>query len=314
MEYICANLDLIKTILINQMKKLNTFLALTFVLLATVSCKKDVVTETTETTTDTVAKTTAFKIVSLNGAVTEVVAALGHEAEIVGVDVTSTYPESVKKTAKDLGHVAHGVSIESIMALQPTLILASDTDLTPDLAEKIKASGVKFEIIKQEFTPDGTKKLIADVANVLGHKDFKALQDKVDTDLKAVKPLAAAPKVLFIYARGANMLMVSGTGTPVDKIIALAGGKNAITEFADFKPLTPEALIKGNPDVILMFDSGVESLSGAAGVLKIPGVDKTNAGKNKKIITMDGGLLSGFGPRLGEAATQLNSKLAENAK
>ena len=63
-----------------------------------------------------------------------------------------------------------------------------------------------------------------------------------------------------------------------------------------------------------MFDSGVESLSGAAGVLKIPGVDKTNAGKNKKIITMDGGLLSGFGPRLGEAATQLNSKLAENAK
>lgn len=297
------------------MKKINTLLALTFVLLATISCKKEEkATEQTVTVTNTVAKPSALKIVSLNGAVTEVVAALGHENEIVGVDVTSTYPESVKKTAKDLGHVAHGVSIEAIMALQPTLILATDKDMTPDLLAKIKASGVKFEVFKHEFTPDGAKKLIAEVAAALNHKDFKALQDKIDADLKNVKPIANAPKVLFIYARGANMLLVSGTGTPVDRVIALAGGKNAITEFEDFKPLTPEALIKGNPDVILMFSSGVESLNGNANVLKIPGVDKTSAGKNKKVITMDGELLSGFGPRLGEAAAQLNSLLAPNAK
>ena len=31
--------------------------------------------------------------------------------------------------------------------------------------------------------------------------------------------------------RGANMLMVTGTNTPVDKVIGLAGGKNAITGF-----------------------------------------------------------------------------------
>ena len=110
------------------------------------------------------------------------------------------------------------------------------------------------------------------------------------------------------------MLMVSGTNTPEDKIIALAGGKNAVTGFEDFKPLTPEALIQGNPDVILMYDSGIGSVGGPAGVLKIPGVDKTNAGKNKKIITMDGGLVHSFGPRLGEAAAQLNALLRENAK
>lgn len=295
------------------MKKINTLLACAFMLIAAVSCKKET-TETPEATaTDTVAKVETHKIVSLNGAVTEVIAALGHEKEIVGTDVTSTYPESLKATAKDLGHV-RSISIESIIALQPTLILGTDKDMSPELVEKIKKSGIKAELFTQDFTPEGTKKLIESVANSLGEKNFKPLQDKVDTDLKNVKPLAAAPKVLFIYARGANMLMVSGTNTPVDKVIALAGGKNAVTDFEDYKPLTPEALIKGNPDVILMFDSGVESLGGAAGVLKIPGVDKTNAGKNKKIITMDGGLLSGFGPRLGEAATQLNSLLAADAK
>jgi iron complex transport system substrate-binding protein len=293
------------------MKKINTFLALTFVLLSAISCKKETTTETTSTeVTDSIAKPAAQKIVSLNGAVTEIIAALGHEKELVGVDVTSTYPESVKATAKDLGHV-RGISIEAIMALNQTLIIGTDKDMSPELLEKIKKSGVKAELFKQEFTTEGTKKLIADVAGVLEHKDFSALNTKIDTDLKNVKPLANAPKVLFIYARGANMMMVSGTGTPVEKTIELAGAKNAVTDFADFKPLTPEALIKGNPDVILLFDSGLESLGGVDGVLKIPGVDKTNAGKNKKIIAMDGALLSGFGPRLGEAATQLNGLLSK---
>jgi iron complex transport system substrate-binding protein len=293
------------------MKKINTLLALTFVLLSAISCKKETTTEaTTIEVTDSIAKQTTQKIVSLNGAVTEIVAALGHEKELVGVDVTSTFPESIKATAKDLGHV-RGVSIEAIMALNPTLIIGTDKDMSPELLEKIKKSGVKAELFKQDFTPEGTKKLIADVAGVLEHKDFSALNNKIDSDLKNVKPLTKAPKVLFIYARGANMMMVSGTGTPVEKTIELAGAKNAVTDFADFKPLTPEALIKGNPDVILMFDTGLESLGGIDGVLKIPGVDKTNAGKNKKIIAMDGALLSGFGPRLGEAATQLNSLLSK---
>lgn len=296
------------------MRKINTILVAAFMLTAAVSCKKEATTtEDTTAKTDTIAKVETHKIVSLNGAVTEIVSALGHEKEIVGVDVTSTYPESLKATAKDLGHV-RSISIENIMALQPTLILATDKDVSPELLEKLKKSGVKTEVLAQEFTADGSKKLIADVAKILNNDTSKTLQDKIDADLKNVKPIATAPKVLFIYARGANMMMVAGTGTPVDRIISLAGGKNAISEFEDFKPLTPEALIKGNPDVILLFDSGIGSLGGPQGVLKIPGVDKTNAGKNKKIIAMDGALLSGFGPRLGEGAAKLNSLLIENAK
>lgn len=290
------------------MKKIS-ILVMAIVSLAAVSCKK----EEAKVEETPVEKTEAHKIVSLNGAVTEIVAALGHEKDIVGVDVTSTFPESVKTTAKDLGHV-RTISIESIIALKPTVILATEKDLSPELAEKIKGAGIEAHIFKQEFTPEGSKKLIGEVAGVLKHADFKALADKIDTDLAKVQPIAKAPKVLFIYARGAGTLMVAGTNTPIEKTIALAGGQNAITEFEDFKPLTPESLIKGNPDVILLFTSGLESLGGVDGLLKIQGIDKTNAGKNKKIIAMDGALLSGFGPRVGEAATQLNALLIENAK
>jgi iron complex transport system substrate-binding protein len=290
------------------MRKISILLLLALSLLS-VSCNK----KETETTAPAETKTETHRIVSLNGAVSEIISALGHEKDIVGRDVTSTYPETLKATATDLGHV-RSISAEAILKLKPTLVLATDKDMNPELLEKLKAAGIKTEVYAQEFSIEGTDKLIAQVANTIGNENYFQLQEKISSDRKDAKTLNPQPKVLFIYARGANMLMVSGTGTPVDKMISLAGGKNAVSDFEDYKPLTPEALIKGNPDVILMFDSGLQSVGGAEGVLKIPGVDKTNAGKNKKIISMDGALLSGFGPRLGEGIYQLNSLLAENAK
>jgi len=248
------------------------------------------------------------KIVSLNGAITETLADLGYENNLVGVDVTSTYPATVKEKAKDLGHV-RSLSIESVLALKPTKVYATDKDVTTEQIAQLKSAGIGVEIIKQDFSVEGTKELVKTIASSLKNTNYEAINTKIDTDLKGLKPLATKPKVLFIYARGAGTLMVAGKNTPMEKIIGISGAENAITEFDDFKPLTPEAVVKSNPDYILMFDSGLQSIGGVDGVLKLEGVSSTTAGKNKKIIAMDGQLVSGFGPRVGEAAVQLNQLL-----
>lgn len=288
------------------------FILAASVLMAVYSCKKEGASTENKTEQSSEAPKSAHKIVTLNGGITEIVAALGHEKEIVGTDVTSTFPESLKSTAKDLGHV-RSMTIEPIMAVSPTLILASDKDINPELMGKIKSSGIKTEIFKQEFTVDGAKKLIAEVAKAVGNTDYQKLNDKIDADLKQIQPIAKKPKVLFIYARG-NMLMVSGKNTPMASLIEIAGGQNAVNDFEDFKPLTPEAVVKANPDVLFFFTSGLQGAGGNEGALKMPGVSQTNAGKNKKIIAMDGGLVSGFGPRLGQAAVELNQLLIESTK
>lgn len=283
------------------------------ILMAVYSCKKAEGAKTeNKTETSSEAPKSNNKIVTLSGGITEIVSALGHEKEIVGTDVTSTYPATLKATAKDLGHV-RSMTIEPIMAVSPTLILASDKDINPDLLGKIKSSGIQAEIFKQEYTVEGTKKLIADVAKAIGNTDYQKLNNKIDADLKQIQPIAKKPKVLFIYARG-NMLMVSGKNTPMAALISLAGGENAVNDFEDFKPLTPEAVVKANPDILFFFETGFQGAGGNEGALKMPGVAQTNAGKNKKIIAMDGGLVSGFGPRLGEAAVELNKLLIENTK
>ena len=289
------------------------FILAASVLVAVYSCKKEAQ-KPTENGTEVSSNTPKSnnKIVSISGGITEIVAALGHENEIVATDVTSTYPESLKATAENLGHV-RSMTIEPIMAVNPTLILASDKDINPDLLGKIKASGIKTELFKQEFTVEGTQKLIADVAKAIGNTDYQKLNDKIDADLKQIQPIAKRPKVLFIYARG-NMMMVSGKNTPMAALINLAGGENAINDFEDFKPLTPEAVVKANPDVLFFFTTGLQGSGGNEGALKMPGVSQTNAGKNKRIIAMDGGLVSSFGPRLSEAAVSLNKLLVESTK
>jgi len=86
----------------------------------------------------------------------------------------------------------------------------------------------------------------------------------------------------------------------------------AVTGIEGYKPLNTEALIASNPDYLLMFESGVKSLGGVEGVLKVPGVDQTTAGKKKQVIAMDGIKLSNFGPRLGEAVKELAEALYSN--
>lgn len=286
------------------MRKYITVLAVAVSLIA---CNKK---ETTNTTTDVVEnkKEQNQKMVSLNGAVTETLAALGATDQIVGVDVTSTYPEDLKSKATDLGHV-RSITAESILSLKPTVVFATSKDINPTLNEQLKQAGVELVVIDQEYSIDGTKKLITEVANQLNKQDYQSLIHHIDSQLKAVKPFEKKPKILFIYARGAGNLMVAGKETPLHNMIELAGAENAAAALTDFKPLTPEALLTNNPDIILMFDSGLQSLGGVEGLLKVEGIAATNAAKNNKIITMDGQLLSGFGPRLGEAVVELNTKL-----
>lgn len=282
------------------MKKISLFFLA--VLLVT-SCKNNP-TEKEETTKET------LKIVSLNGAITETIAALGKGDNIVGRDVTSTFPKNLK--AKDLGHV-RSLTIEPILEVSPNLILASNKDVNPDLNTKIKASKIKTQFINQSYSVAGAKKLIKDVANAIGAKNYNTLQENISKDIAKLTPIDKKPKVLFIYARG-QMLMVAGTNTPMEALINIAGGENAITEFENFKPLTPESLIEINPDAILMFNSGLKSAGGIDAMLQVSGILQTQAGKNKRILTMDGGLISNFGPRIGKAALELNKLLVESAQ
>lgn len=248
------------------------------------------------------------RIVSLNGAVSEMLCALGLESSIVGVDVTSNYPASLNQKTK-VGH-NRTISAEGVLALRPTLVLGVKDQLKPEVAEQLSAAHVKVQLLPQEYSVAGTRSLLQQVASATGTTDkAKKVEAAFNSKYQALRITPVKKKVLFIYARGTGSMMVAGTETPVEKMIQLAGAQNAVNEFTGFKQLSPESLVAANPDVILVFDSGLESLAGVDGLLKVPGVAQTTAGRNKKVVAMDGQFLSGFGLRLPEAVNELNKKL-----
>jgi iron complex transport system substrate-binding protein len=250
-----------------------------------------------------------LRIVSVNGTLSEILVGLGLESQIVGVDVTSTYPASLEKLPK-VGH-NRSISAEGILALNPDVIVVSDQSmLSASVLKQLNSTGKKVVTFKQEYSEEGTIKLIREMgayfnAKPQAEKMVKALK----ADLTKLPKASTPKKLLFIYARGTGTLMVSGKNTSLDKMFSLIGHKNAVTDFTDFKPLTSESLLAANPDVLVLFSSGLESVDGIDGLLKVPGVAYTNAGKNRKVVAMDGQFLTGFGPRLGKAAAELAQKV-----
>jgi len=248
------------------------------------------------------------RIVSLNGNISEMLCALGLEQQIAGVDITSNYPASLQSKPK-VGH-NRNISAEGVMSLQPTLVLGVDNQLNPALLEQLQAVKVKTGIFKQDLSVQGVRSLLDEVAAATGTTaKAAAIRQQFDKEMAAIRTQHIDKKILFIYARGTGTMMVSGTGTSVDKVIRLTGAQNAVAGFADFKPLTAEALVAANPDIILLFDSGLKSLGGIDGLMKVPGVAQTTAGKDRRVIEMDGELLSGFGLRLPQAIKELQAKI-----
>jgi len=255
------------------------------------------------------------RIITLSGALTETVDALGLGSNIVATDVTSIYPAYVKKLPKVSRN--RSVSTESLISFAPDLILAPEGDLSKEIQYQLKASGIRLVTIKQQYSATGALSFIQSVANALDLPDKgKILAQKTaqrielaNTQIKSSN--AKTNKVLFIYARGTGTMSVAGKGSSVDALIKMAGGRNAISEFSDFKPYTTEALVKANPDIILLFDFGLSSLGGKESFLKMPGVQLTQAGKKGKILTIDGQLLINFSVRLPDAMLSLHRKFSE---
>lgn len=258
----------------------------------------------------------AARIVSVGGAVTEIVYRLGAGDQLVGVDTSSIYPEA----ATELPQVGYQrrLSVEGVLSLNPTLILLSVEAGPPDAVALLKSAGVRMVHVPAEHTVAGAQEKIRVTARALDREaEGEAMVNAISSDIEAVRErlrsIAAKPKVLFIYARGQGAMSVSGTQTSADAMIALAGGVNAVTGYEGFKPLTSEALVAAAPDWVLIPERGLESVGGLERLLQVPGLALTPAGQARRVVAMDDLYLLGFGPRVGQAVTTLAQHLHARA-
>ncbi|SIN80001.1 heme/hemin ABC transporter substrate-binding protein [Algoriphagus halophilus] len=248
------------------------------------------------------------KIITAGGTITEMVNALGHGDEIIATDLTSTYPEAMKELPS-IGY-RNQIKAEGILAFGPDLVLIEEGYLNADVITQLKAAQVELEVFTKPKSIAETKILITALSEFFQEED-KGLQliSEIEDDLEQLNGFLATqdrkPKALFVMARGPETLFMAGEKTFASEMFKLAQLESTATGFDEFAPLSPESLPTLNPDFIVLFTSGVQSLGGWEGLSKIQGMDQTTAFQKNRVISMDGHYLSSFGPRVGKAALDL---------
>lgn len=257
----------------------------------------------------------APRVVSVAGSLTEIVYALGAEEHLVGVDTTSMYPESA--TALPQVGYQRALSAEGVLSLNPDLVLATEEAGPPAVLEQIKAAEVAMEIVPVDYSGAGVVNKIRVAASALGlEAQGQALAETFSADLKAVQDEITAAqadkdkvRVLFLLNAGQGSPMAAGLNTAANAMITLTGAQNAITDYEGYKPISIEAVVSADPDIILLPERTLKGLNGVEGVLKLPGVGITKAGQQKRIVAMDGLHMLGFTPRLPGAVRDLHKAL-----
>ncbi len=257
------------------------------------------------------------RIVCLSKQYNEIIFALGAEKDLVGVDVSSTYPPEIKKIATVGYHRA--LSTEGILSTKPTMII-HDNNVGP---EQVMEQMTKLQIPMKVFETKGediesTKKLITEMGAYF-HKEKQAdsLNAKLDSDM--AKALAASselkdkPKVVVIhFGRANNVYLTLTKNTTGGKMIEWAGGEIPVDGDRGMMQLSAEIIANADPDVILLTDFGYDKLGSLDQIKTLPGLAETKAAKNNRIYRVEEHDMVYVGPRTGENVLILQKLIRQN--
>jgi iron complex transport system substrate-binding protein len=256
---------------------------------------------------------TASRVVVLANGVAEIIQSLNAQSIIVGRDISST-----EDSLADIPIVTSGHQVlpEKVIALKPDLVIV-DASTGPKAAiETIRAAGISVVETPESWSLKDLPIKVRAVGGAIGAQvQAEQLIKEFNNSLK-ISTVKGSPRVAFLYLRGTSSIyLIGGKSSGADSLLQAIGAIDVGAQTLDrpFNTLTAESLAALNPDVILVMSKGLESVGGVEGLLKLPGVAQTEAGKNSAIIDVDDSLLLSFGPRtpsLVEALAVALSKVA----
>jgi ABC-type hemin transport system substrate-binding protein len=234
------------------------------------------------------------RVVTLAPNVTEIVFALGAGDRVVGTDDFSDYPPPAKALPK-LGGVQ--ANIEKIAALKPDLVIAK-SGYHPTLPAALAAAKVPLFVSVTDRLGEIAPAMSA-IAQRLGVDSAPAvakLQAAVDAQRRT---RAKKPRVLFVVL--ASPLYVAGRETFADDVFNLCGAENAVA-VSGWPQYSLESLAANPPDLIVHPNRTVARA-------EVDALLKTMPNAKVRVVAVDEDRFSRPGPRVGEAAAELNAIL-----
>ena len=234
------------------------------------------------------------RIVVLDSAVVEMVYLLGGEDKLVGIaklERSKIWLEEKTEKVESVGTFINP-SLEKIIALKPDLVIESfhssdaiDKSLSSNNIEIIKIQANSIEDIFKNFQK---------VAKILGkEKEAEKIIAEKRQKIEEIKKIDTTEKKgLFILAP--TPMRVFGKGTLPNDIMEMLNIKNIAAGMQGMSPtLTPEYIIKENPDIILTFVKDPQEI-----VKANPQIKDISAIKNNKFVVLETGQILRGSPRM----------------
>lgn len=257
------------------------------------------------------------RIISGSGDITEIVVALGLQDNLVGVDISSTYPEDVLDSVPAFGF-ARRLTLEPIVTLDPTVFLCVQTCMPEVVLDQLRDFNIPVVILPDGDDVDLTLPIekIRMAAAALGVPERgEDIAMRVEREIGWARTATAnverEPYVLLLYFRGSRLQLVYGANTPAEALIEGAGGIEAAGEIGvdGYIPLSTEILLTAFPDYILLMESGVESAGGLDVVRNLQGMSQTPAGQQDNFLVYDDQYLLALSIRTGQMLLDLSAQL-----
>jgi iron complex transport system substrate-binding protein len=268
--------------------------------------------------------TSAERILAVGGSGTlaTTVYALGLGDRLVGRDHVTMLPELAHLPVVTVN--AHELSGEAMLGLNPDLVLAEPTAGPPEVLTQLERSGIPVVRIATPPAAAAIAPQIKEVAAVFGRGDLgDRLADRVLQELAAVQQRVAATlaatkgerlRMAFLYLRGNRGVYVwLGAGSGADELIRSLDGHDIAEELRipSRTPLTAEAIVAAQPQLILVMTSGLESVGGVEGLRSVVGIGETEAGRGGCVIDLPDHLALAFGPMYPKLLDSLVSAVHE---
>ncbi|WP_213956389.1 MULTISPECIES: hemin ABC transporter substrate-binding protein [unclassified Variovorax] len=251
------------------------------------------------------------RLITISGAITEVVYLLGAERQLVGTDTTSLYPQAAQKTPK-VGYMRQ-LSAEGLLSLKPDAVIATTESGPPVVLDQLRGAGVRLELVEADHSWSEVQRKVQAVGRAAAREaQARELQAGLDGEWSEVQKRVAAstarkPRVLFVLSHSASP-QVSGEKTAAHAVIGFAGGMNCLGGFQGYRPMTAEAMASAAPDIILTSTQSIEAHGGIDKFWERPELALTPAFRKRALVTRDALLLLGFGPRLPGAIGELHQR------
>ena len=243
----------------------------------------------------------AQRVVSLMPTVTDLLIAMNAQDRLIA----RTDYDTDKRLAH-LPSLGGGLtpSIEWLVSQKPDLVISWPDQGSRSLVNRLASVNIPVYSARSESIED-THRILKQIGELLGlQAKTDSLSNSIRLALDSVRSSTVnKPQVKVAYVVGVDPPMIAASGTFIDELITIAGGRNLFPELKLWPQVNLEELVQRDPDVIVLADTNTDEP--VAALKRLAGWRELRAVREGRVYRVSPFFFNRSGPTMPQAAREL---------